>query len=577
MTNAEIARIFEEIAVLLEIQGEDTFRVNTYRKIARAIDDLAIDVKDVAARGELESLPGIGKASAEKLKELLATGRIALREELRKKVPDSLLDLLSIPSLGPKKAALLWHELGITSIPELKTAIDNGKLAGLKGFGDKTVERLRHGIEFLESTAGRVRIGKAWPLAMQLLDSLRALPGVSRCEIAGSLRRGAETIGDLDLLCAAENGAQVVNAFTKLPGVVQSLAAGDTKGSVLWDLGRQRVQVDLRVVPADSFGAAWQYFTGNKQHNVRLRERAIERGWTLNEYGLFDGDRVIASKTEEDIYRALDLPWPPPELRENRFEFELGAVPADLLALEHIRGDLHMHTTASDGKNTIEEMVAAAKVLGYDVVCITDHSQSSVIANGLKPERLLEHINAVRAVAEKTSGIAVWVGAEVDILSEGRLDYENELLAQLDFVVASVHVGMSQDRDVNTQRTLAAIANPYVNLIGHPTGRLINRREAMPLDIEAVAREAARTGTALEINASTYRLDLKDQHARLARDLGAKICINTDAHSVDQFDQMPFGVITARRAGLLRGDVLNTQPLAAIRKFVEQKRSRVGV
>jgi DNA polymerase (family 10) len=325
-----------------------------------------------------------------------------------------------------------------------------------------------------------------------------------------------------------------------------------------------------------SFGAAWQYFTGNKQHNVRLRERAAKRGWTLNEYGLFDGERVIASETEADIYRALDLPCYPPELRENRFEFEMTSVPEDLLTLDHIRGDLHMHTTASDGRNTIEEMVAAAKARGYQIVCITDHSQSSIIANGLKPDRLLQHIDAVRAVARKTTGITVWAGAEVDILSEGRLDYDDSLLAKLDFVVASVHVGMSQDRDVNTQRTLRAIANPYVNLIGHPTGRLINRREAMPLDIETVAREAARTGTALEINASTYRLDLKDQHARLARDLGAKICIDTDAHSVEQLDQMPFGVITARRAGLLRDDVLNTRTPDVIHRFVEKKRTIAG-
>lgn len=572
MTNAEIARVFEEIAVLLEIQGEDTFRVNTYRKVARTIEDLAVDVRDVAARGELGKQPGIGKASAEKLNELLTTGKIGLREELRAEVPDTLLELLRVPSLGPKKAAQLWREVGITSLPELKTAIENGKLNGLKGFGAKTIEHFRHGIEFLESTSGRVRIGKAWPLAVALRDAMRRQAGVNRCEIGGSLRRGAETIGDIDLLCSAADGAAVVQEFTKLPGVLQILAAGETKGSVLHDLGKQRVQVDLRVVPEESFGAAWQYFTGNKQHNVRLRERAVKRGWTLNEYGLFDGERVIASRAEEDIYKALDLPWYPPELREDRFEFELEAVPDDLLTIEDIRGDLHMHTTASDGKSSIAEMVAAAKARGYDVVCITDHSQSSVIANGLKPERLLQHIQNVRAVAKETTGITVWVGAEVDILAEGRLDYPDDILRQLDFVVASVHVGMSQDRDVNTRRTLAAIASPYVNLIAHPTGRLINRREAMPLDVEAVAREAARTGTALEINASTYRLDLKDQHARLARDLGAKICIDTDAHSTEQLDQMPFGVMTARRAGLLRGDVLNTHTPAAIRKFVQRKR-----
>ncbi|MBL8879569.1 MAG: DNA polymerase/3'-5' exonuclease PolX [Phycisphaerales bacterium] len=572
MTNAQAARIFEEIAVLLEIQGEDAFRVNTYRKVARTVEDLASDINDVAARGELAKLPGIGKASAEKLSELLTTGRLALREELRQHVPDTLLELLRVPSLGPRKAALLWREVGVTSLAELKTAIDNGKLVGLKGFGAKTIEHFKHGIEFLESTAGRVRIGKAWPMAIYLRDAMRAQPGVSRCELAGSLRRGAETIGDLDLLCSAVDGPAAVRAFTAFPGVLQVLAAGDTKGSVLIELGNQRVQVDLRVVPADSFGAAWQYFTGSKQHNVGVRERAVKRGWTLNEYGLYEGERVIASKTEEDIYAAMGLPWYPPELREDRFEFDLSAVPHDLISLDHIRGDLHMHTTASDGRNSIAEMVAAAKARGYEIVCITDHSQSSAIANGLKPDRLMQHIRDVREVARRITGITVWVGAEVDILAEGRLDYGDDVLEQLDFVVASVHVGMSQDRELNTRRTLAAIRNPFVNLIAHPSGRLINRREAMPLDVETIAKEAARTGTSLEINASTYRLDLKDQHARLARDLGAKICIDTDAHSTDQLDQMPFGVMTARRAGLLRGDVLNAQGPEAIREFVLAKR-----
>lgn len=575
MTNADVARVFEEIAVLLEIQGEDGFRVNTYRKVARTVEDLASDIHDVAARGELAKLPGIGKASAEKLAELLATGRVILREELRQQVPDTLLELLRVPSLGPKKAALLWREVGVTSLAELKTAIDNGKLTGLKGFGAKTIEHFKHGIEFLENAAGRVRIGKAWPMAIHLRDAMRAQPGVTRCELAGSLRRGAETIGDLDLLCSADDGPGVVRAFAALPGVVQVLACGDTKGSVRIDLGKQPVQVDLRVVPTDSFGAAWQYFTGSKQHNVRLRERAVKRGWTLNEYGLFEGERVIASRTEEEIYAALGLPCYPPEFREDRFEFDLPSVPNDLLTIDHIRGDLHMHTTASDGRNTIAEMVAAAQARGYEVICITDHSQSSAIANGLKPDRLMQHIRDVREVASRSTGIAVWVGAEVDILSEGRLDYADDVLAQLDFVVASVHVGMSQDRDLNTRRTLAAIRNPYVNLIAHPSGRLINRREAMPLDVEAIAREAARTGTALEINASTYRLDLKDQHARLARDLGAKICIDTDAHSTDQLDQMAFGVMTARRAGLLCGDVLNAGTPATIREFVQAKRRSV--
>ena len=557
MTNADIARAFAEIADLLEIQGADAFRVNSYRRVARTLEDLASDIHDVAARGELASLPGVGKSSAQKIQELLDTGRIAMRDELTAAVPESLLALLSIPSVGPKKVALLWKERGITSVADLKAAIEAGRLDGLKGFGAKSIEQIARGIEFLERSAGRTRLGEGWAVANQLRAALAEMKGVTRVEAAGSLRRGRETIGDLDLLCIAADGETIIRQFTELPGVMQVLGAGGTKGSVLVSTPRGRtVQVDLRVVPAESFGAAWQYFTGSKEHNVRLRELAVKRGWSLNEYGLTEGKKVIASRTEEDIYAALDLPWIPPELREDRDEFEPGAVPDDLLTLEHIRGDLHMHTYASDGRNTIEEMAAAAKARGYKYICITDHSPASAIANGLKPARLRAHIKDVRAAAEKVKGLTVWIGTEVDIHADGTLDYPDELLAELDFVTASIHAGMGSDMAANTRRTLAAMSNPHVHCIGHPTGRLINERDAMPLDMEAIAREAARTGTALEINANYYRLDLKDQHARLARDLGATILINTDAHATDQLEQMEFGVITARRAGLRKGDVL---------------------
>lgn len=575
MTNADIARAFAEIADLLEIQGADAFRVNSYRRVARTLEDLASDIHDVAARGELASLPGVGKSSAQKIQELLDTGRIAMRDELTAAVPESLLALLSIPSVGPKKVALLWKERGITSVADLKAAIEAGRLDGLKGFGAKSIEQIARGIEFLERSAGRTRLGEGWAVANQLRAALAEMKGVTRVEAAGSLRRGRETIGDLDLLCIAADGETIIRQFTELPGVMQVLGAGGTKGSVLVSTPRGRtVQVDLRVVPAESFGAAWQYFTGSKEHNVRLRELAVKRGWSLNEYGLTEGKKVIASRTEEDIYAALDLPWIPPELREDRDEFEPGAVPDDLLTLEHIRGDLHMHTYASDGRNTIEEMAAAAKARGYKYICITDHSPASAIANGLKPARLRAHIKDVRAAAEKVKGLTVWIGTEVDIHADGTLDYPDELLAELDFVTASIHAGMGSDMAANTRRTLAAMSNPHVHCIGHPTGRLINERDAMPLDMEAIAREAARTGTALEINANYYRLDLKDQHARLARDLGATILINTDAHATDQLEQMEFGVITARRAGLRKGDVLNTRPAKEVQAFAAKKRAR---
>lgn len=579
MTNADVVRVFSEIADMMEIKGEDSFRVSSYRRVARAVEELAGDIREIAARGGLTEIAGVGKSSAEKIQEFLRTGKVRLHEELSAEVPHSLLGLLRIPGMGPKKAALLWKERGVDSLEKLKSAIDSGALSGLKGFGDKSIEQIRHGLEFLERVAGRTRLGDAWPIAHAFRDAVSKLKGVRRVELAGSLRRGCETIGDLDLLCAAENGEPVVTAFTKLPGVRRVLASGETKGSVLAELaGGQEIQVDLRVVPEDSFGAAWQYFTGNKAHNIRLRELAQKRGWTLNEYALSDEKtgKVIASKSEKDIYDAFGLPCYPPELREDRFEFELRHVPRDLLRIENIRGELHMHTTASDGRNTPEEMVAAARRRGYGYICITDHSQSSVIANGLKPDRLATHIQAVRKAAAKLKDFTLWVGAEVDIHADGTLDYPDELLAKLDFVVASVHFGLGKDSEANTRRTLAAIRNPYVNLIAHPTGRLINERDAMPIDIEAIAKEAAATGTALEINANYYRLDLKDIHARAARDAGAMICINCDAHAGEQFAQMEFGVITARRAGLLKGDVLNTRESEDVREFVQAKRKKRG-
>ena len=575
MVNQELARLFNEIADLMEIKGEDVFRINSYRRVARTIADLAVDINDVAARGELETLPGVGKGSAEKIRQLLETGRLALREQLAQEVPESLLELRGIPGVGPKKIALFWRERNITSLDDLKAALEAGKLAGLRGLGDKSIEQIRQGLEFLQRSAGRIRLGVALAIAEHVQAAVRAIQGVRRTEAAGSLRRGRETIGDLDLLCIADDPERTIERFTKLAGVVQVLGAGKTKGSVLFEYQPGgTVQIDLRVVPAESFGAAWQYFTGSKEHNVHLRELAVKRGWSLNEYGLTENDRVIAAATEEDIYAALDLPWLPPELREDRGEFELKEVPPDLLEIGHIRGDMHVHTVASDGINTIEEMALAAKARGYKYLCIADHSQSSSIANGLTPERLEKQIAEVRRVARKLKGITLWIGTEVDILADGRLDYPDELLARLDFVIASIHSGMGRDLAANTRRTLAAMRNPYVNVIGHPTGRLLGKRDAMPLDMEAICQEAARTGTALEINASDYRLDLKDQHARLAGEKGALLCINTDAHATDQLDDMRYGVLTARRAWARKEQVLNTRTAKQVARFVQAKRRR---
>ncbi|RMF73197.1 MAG: DNA polymerase/3'-5' exonuclease PolX [Planctomycetota bacterium] len=574
MTNADVARVFNEIADLLEIKGESAFRVNSYRRVARSVGELAEDINEVAARGGLAAIPGVGKSSAEKIQELLDTGRVTVREQLAQEVPVSLLELLRIPGMGPKKAALLWKQRGVDSLDALQAAIDAGGLADLKGFGPKSIEKIRKGIEFLRSSGARTRVGVAWEIAERMRDAVAAMSGVTRVEHAGSLRRGCETVGDLDLLCIAADGPSVIERFTKLPDVKDVLAAGDTKGSVVVEYAPGRsIQVDLRVVPAESFGAAWQYFTGSKEHNVRLRERAVRRGWSLNEYALSQGERIVAAASEEEIYQALDLPWIPPELREDRGEFELTETPLDLVTAGDIRGELHMHTTASDGKFSIEEMACAARERGYEYICITDHTASSAIANGLDAERMREHIRAVRAADAVLDDITILVGAEVDIRADGSLDYDDDLLAQLDWVVASNHYHMSDDRDANTQRALAAIRNPYVNLLAHPTGRIINRREAMPIDIEAIAAAAADSGTALEINSNHLRLDLKDQHARLAAERGACISINCDAHHVSHFDQIRFGVATARRAWIRRAQVVNTWPLKKLRRFVAKKRS----
>ncbi len=575
LSNADVASTFDEIADLLEIQGADSFRVSAYRRVARTVLDLPESVTVVAQRGELAKLPGVGKTSAAKIQELLDSGDLELRRKLHTEMPASLLELTRIAGLGPKRIALLWKERGITSLADLKAALASDGLEGLKGFGAKSVNAIKRGLAFAEHADERRRLSTALHVAEALCERIRALPGVERVEYAGSARRGAETVGDIDLLCVAADGPATVKLFTQMPNVSDVLAAGDTKGSVQFEYRpRRTVQVDLRVVPDQSFGAAWQYFTGSTAHNVKLRERAQKRGLTLNEYGLKkvdDGD-VVASQTEQDVYTALDLPWIPPELREDRGEFELTETPPDLLTLADIRADLHMHTSSSDGVHTAEEMIAAARERGYHTICITDHSRSSVIANGLSVERLEQHIAEVREIAQRHDDITVWIGTECDILAAGKLDYPDDLLAQLDWVVASLHAGMGADAHANTERTIAAIESPYVNCIGHPTGRLINRREAMPLDFDQLFTAAAKTGTALEINASAYRLDLRDQLARAARDAGAVISINTDAHAADELQQMRYGVLTARRAWLRRADVLNTWSSEDIRAFVQRKR-----
>lgn len=574
MKSRELYAIFEQMADLMEIQGEQSFRVNSYRRAARTMKELTADIDELAKSGGIVDLPGIGKGMAGKIEEYLASGKIAAHQELLQAVPPGLPALLEVPGLGPKKVALAWKELGVVDATTLKAAIDSGKLAKLKGLGEKSVQQISEGLSFSEKSTGRTPLGLAMPLAEELVTAMRAIKGVRRAEYCGSLRRGAETIGDVDILCESDDGAAVVKAFTSLPQAKKVLASGTTKGSILVERrDGVEVQADCRVVPKASFGAALQYFTGSKEHNVRLREMAVKRKWKLNEWGLFEGDKPLAGENETDIYKKLGLPFIPPEQREDRGEFEPDALTA-LITLDDIRGDLHMHTDASDGTCDARTMATAAQERGYEYIAVTDHSKSSAIANGLSIDRMWKQIERIRELNKSLKAITVLVGCECDILSDGKLDYPDQVLAACDFVVASVHSALRQDRKKITSRVLKAMENPFVTLLGHPTGRLINKREAMDLDMSAVIAKAVETGTALELNAAWQRLDLCDLHVRQARDAGVMLCIDTDSHSTAQLEQMRFGILTARRGWLRKQDVLNTRPLPDLRKWIQKKREK---
>jgi len=584
MRNAILSAIFDQMADIMEILGEDPFRINSYRKVSRAVAELPTDVGVLLEDGRLAKTPGIGKSSLAKIQEFVASNRVTAHEELLERIPPSLLELLHIPGMGPKGVKAVYEGLGVKGLDDLKRVVEDGSLATLPGFGQKKAAAIQRGIEFLEKSTGRIRLDQAMEAAEMVCACLRDLPGVKRVEAAGSLRRRAETIGDVDILVATGKGRstsntspeQIIQSFTQASFVERGLASGDTKGSAIIQTETTPVQVDVRVVPTESFGAALQYFTGSKQHNVRLREIAIKRKLKLNEYGLFDGDKQGAGATEEGIYKKLGLAPVAPLLREDRGEVEAArshALPR-LVQTDDIRVDFHMHTLASDGRNKIEQMVEAARELGYEFLCITDHSESSVIANGQSPKRLAKQIEQIRRIAAKLKGITLLAGAEVDILADGSLDFDDKLLADLDFVIASIHSGMTSPREKVTMRTLRAMENPYVSCIGHPTGRLLGQREAMDLDIAAVINQAAQTHTALEINANPYRLDLKDLHCKMAAEAGVKLAIGTDAHSTEGLGLMHFGVATAGRGWATKDDVLNTLSPAKLKSWLRDKRPR---
>ncbi len=566
MNNREIAAVFEQLADLLEFQDANPFRIRSYRNGARKIADLSEPLASIAADPDrkLTDIDGIGKTLAEKTEELLATGKLKALEELQSELPASLLALLRVPGLGPKKAAVLHKELGIESLDQLREACDAQRVRELKGFGAKTEETILKGLAIAEQAESRTRWADADAVVQQLLEHMRQVDGIAQMEMAGSYRRGCETIGDLDLLVEAEDHASVMDHFGKLAGVADVIARGDTKMSVRMDSG---LQIDLRVVPRESFGAALQYFTGSKDHNVTVRGLAKQRGLKVNEWGVFrvedDGEETyLAGADEQEVYAALDLPPFSPKLREAREEFEWagqGELPK-LVEFSDIRADLHMHTNATDGKASLTEMIEAARSRGLEYIAITDHSQRVSMANGLDPDRLRAQWAEIDRLRDEWDDIVVLKGIECDILEKGGMDLPDDVLAEADWVIASVHYGQNQPSEQITERILGALENPHVDIIAHPTGRLINRREPYAVDIEQVIAAAAQHGKMLELNANPARLDLSDIHCAAAKRHGVPIVISTDAHSTTGFDVMRHGIQQAQRGGLTAADVANTLP-----------------
>jgi len=564
MNNSQVAQVLNSLADTLEIQGEVIYKVLAYRRAAENIANLGRDINELQCAGQLRSIPGVGQAIAEKLDALLTTGTFDLLDRARAEVPAGVVELLRVQDVGPRKVRLFWKELGVTSIAELETAAREGKLKNLPGMGAKSEAKILANVEAFKRRASQTRmpLGLAFPLSQAILRELIRVPNVLRATTAGSLRRMQETIGDLDFLVAAEEAAPVMERFVALPMVAEIIARGPTKSSVRLQNG---AQADLRVLDPKRWGTGLQYFTGSQAHNVHLREIAQKKGLSLNEYAItrekggtpLHGEILCAEEAE--VYRALGVPYIPPELRQDRGEFDREIPP--LITADDILGDLQMHTTWSDGKASVEEMARAAQARGYRYILITDHTQSLGVAGGLTPERLRQQRQEIDAVNARLTGIRVLQGAEVEVRADGSLDFSDDVLASLDMVVAALHTGLRQEREKFTARMLAAIRHPHVDVIAHPSGRLIGERDGADLDWEAVLRAAAETRTILEINAHPSRLDLDDLHARRAIELGGKLTISTDAHEPDGLDVMFYGVAVARRAWATVEDVVNAWPL----------------
>ncbi len=567
MKNQEIADIFNRIADLLEIKGENPFRIRAYRRASQNLESLTINIENLSHE-DLLNISGIGQDLAGKIEEYIKTGRVSTHEELIAEIPEGLLDLIAVPGLGPKTSRLLYEKLKIKNLDDLEKMAIGHKLSELPGIREKTEENILKGISMLKRGRERKPIGRVLPIALDIVENLKNNASVFRIDLAGSLRRWKDTIKDIDILAASEQPNEVMREFDSLPQIKEVLMRGPTKSSIVI---KENLQVDLRVVKKESYGAALAYFTGSKEHNIRLRELAVKKGLKINEYGIFreSDDKRLGGEDEGDIYKILGMPYIPPELREDNGEIEAalaGKLP-ELIALNDIKGDLHVHSRWSDGSHSFEDLADAAKKYGYSYIAITDHSKGLGIAGGLNEEQLLEQGKEIKAINKRLRGFRIIHGVEVDIRSDGTLDISNDVLKELDVVVASIHSGFKQSRQQLTKRIVSAMKNPYVSIIAHPTGRLIGERDAYDVDMDEILTIAKKTGTAIEINAYPLRLDINDTYAKRAKEMGIPIVIATDTHVTNQFDYMRYGVSIARRGWLEKDDVLNT---LAVDKLLKQ-------
>ena len=569
--NIEISKIFNDIVNILKIKDENRFKIRAYERVAATIENLPMEVETLYNLGKLDEIPGVGEAISKKIEELIKTGKLEYYENLKQKIPSGVLELLNIPEIGPRKAKLFYEELDIDNVEKLEKAAREHKLQTLPGMGEKAEKKILKGIQLINEGKQRTLLGIALPIAEKMVMQLKSLPEIDQIDIAGSLRRRKDTIGDIDILVSSNHPEKVMEQFTHLPEVKEVLAEGLTKSAILT---QQNVHVDLRVVELDSFGAAMQYFTGSKAHNVRLREMAVKKGLKINEYGVFQArnNKKIAGKEEQEIYRKLGLQYIMPELREDRGEFEAAQKKQlpKLVTIEDIKGDLHTHTSDSDGLNTIDEIVEAAKKKGYEYIAITDHSQSLYVAGGLTEEKLLKQIEQIETINKNLNNFVVLKGIEVDIKSDGTLDFPDSILERLDIVIAAIHTGLKQERGKLMERLTKAMRNPLVNIIAHPTGRIIGYREPYDIDVQELIKIAAETHKVLEINASPERMDLRDIYVKSAREEGVLLAIGTDTHQLSSLENMTYGISIARRGWLEKSNLINTFSLAELKSRLKK-------